>query len=373
METGQARREIPGQPGMRILLDGGPLTVATGGIRRYAEELALALAALHPEDEIHVATDRPIEGGERLKGAGIRIHADYPEGWERRWWLIGLPRLCRRVNATVFHGTDFAVPLRHRVPAVVTIHDLSPWAQPEWQPTARRIRRRLPWMLRLGLADQVITVSEAMRREILSRFRLSPDRVHAIPLAADERFRPVTIDPPAKPYFLFVGTLEPRKNIAELVDAWRPVFATTGIPLKIAGRRRADFAPPPEEAGLTYLGAVSDDALPALYSGALAVAYPSEYEGFGLPALEAMQCGAPVIVGRAAALRELVAEDGVAVDAKQGDSLRTALRRFATDPAFQREWAARSLRRAGAFSWRATARRTREVYGEAVKRFEHPA
>lgn len=373
MEEGHTQGQILSHAGMRILLDGGPLTVATGGIRRYVHELSVALAAENTEDEVHVVTDRPIEGLARLSGAGIRVHAEVPEGWDRRWWLVGLPRLCRRLNATVFHGTDFTVPLLHRVPTVITIHDLSPWMNADWQPAAHRIRRRTPWMLRLGLADQVITVSEAVRGELLVRFRLSAERVHAIPLAADDRFRPVAARPPTPPYFLFVGTLEPRKNIPALVESWKPVFAATGVPLKIAGRRREDFVQRLDEPGIEYLGAVPDEALPALYSGALAVVYPSGYEGFGLPVLEAMQCGAPVIVGRAAALCELVADDGIVVEVGRGNSLQAAMRRFAEEPEYRKEWAARSLRRAKAFSWRATARKTREVYREAVRRFEHTA
>lgn len=373
MELGQTPGQIASQAGMRILLDGGPLTVATGGIRRYVQELSVALATQNPDDEIHVVTDRPIERLERLSDAGIHIHAETPEGWDRRWWLVGLPRLCRRLNATVFHGTDFTVPLLHRFPTVITIHDLSPWMNADWQPAANRIRRRMPWMLRLGLADQVITVSEAVRGELLARFRFPAQRVHAIPLAADDRFRPVAAQPSATPYFLYVGTLEPRKNIPALLNAWRSIFLETGIPLKIAGRRREDYVLPLEEPGLTYLGTMPDEALPALYSGAVAVIYPSEYEGFGLPVLEAMQCGAPVIVGRAAALCELVADDGIVVETGQGDSLRTAMQRFSREPAYRQEWSARSLRRATEFSWQATARKTREVYREAVRRFEHAA
>ena len=373
MGAGNTRRESFGQPGMRVLLDGGPLTVATGGIRRYVEELSVALAARNPADEMHVAADRPLEEAARLREAGICVHDEPPVGWNRRWWLIGLPRLCRRLDITVFHGTDFTVPLRHRIPTVMTIHDLSPWLSREWQPAARRIRRRTPWMLRLGLVDQVITVSEAMRSEILARFRFTSGRVHVIPLAAEQRFHPVETPPGAKPYFLFVGTLEPRKQIHSMVEAWRPVYAATGIPLRVAGRLREDFVPPPVEAGLEYLGAVPDALLPSLYSGALAVVYPSAYEGFGLPVLEAMQCGTPVIVGNAPALRELVADDGVVVDPRQGDSLREALRRFATEPDFRSEWAARGSRRAAAFSWRTVAQSTREVYREAVMRFERSA
>lgn len=367
---------------MRIVLDGGPLTVATGGIRRYVEELALALADAYPEDEIHVAADGPIDRGASLGRAGIHIDAETRHGLERRWWLLGLPRYCRRIKASVFHGTDFSVPLQHSVPTVMTIHDLSPWKRAEWQPSAARIRRRMPWMLRLGLADQIITVSDAMRDEILDRFQLPPERVHAIPLAASDRLgagcdeTDTTASESAASrdaYFLYVGTLEPRKNIPILVDAWRELYAETGIRLKIAGRRRADFAPPAEEPGLEYLGAVPDSALAGLYDGALAVVYPSEYEGFGLPVLEAMRRGTPVIVSQAAALKELVSDSGIVVDVHSDGALREAMRSVAFDEALRQRLAKHSVRRAGDFSWRATASQTREVYKEAVKRFEHSA
>lgn len=373
MNNEQTHPESARARGLRIVLDGSPLTVATGGIRRYVEELSMALAETGDRDEVYLAADRPMQGCERLGQAGIRLHDETPTGWERRWWLLGLPRACRRLDASVFHGTDFSVPYLHRVPSVLTIHDLSPWLHPHWQPAAARIRRRTPWMLRMGLADQVITVSEAVRGEAIARFRLDAARVHAIPLAADARFRPLPAEPGASRYFLFVGTLEPRKNLRALVEAWQPVFAETGIPLKIAGRRREDFQPLQEMPGLEWLGQVHDDALPALYSGAVAVVYPSAYEGFGLPVLEAMQCGAPVVVSDAAALRELVGNAGVVVNPSEGDSLRVALRRLAIDPAFQRQWAERSLLRAAGFCWRTTAIRTREVYQEAIRRFDHAA
>src|SRR5262249_49708913 len=156
-------------------------------------------------------------------------------------------------------------------------------------------------LMQWGIATMVLTVSQAVRREAIDRFRLHPDRVAAVPLAADLRFRPVPVPPalPDAPYFLFVGTWEPRKNLPALLDAWRTVRRDYPIDLKLAGRKRADAPPIHAEPGLHLLGEVPEDRLPELYSGALAFVYPSHYEGFGLPVLEAMQCGACVIASRA--------------------------------------------------------------------------
>src|SRR5207248_5900504 len=121
-----------------------------------------------------------------------------------------------------------------------------------------------------------------------------PGRVVAVPLAAAAKFRPTTGQVGDPPHFLYVGTLEPRKNIPLLLAAWRPVRDQHGIELRLAGRRREDFPALPDEPGLRILGEVSDDDLAALYSQALAFVYPSLDEGFGLPVLEAMQCGACV-------------------------------------------------------------------------------
>jgi alpha-1,3-rhamnosyl/mannosyltransferase len=374
-EDGLSRNALR-ESALRIVLDGTPLTEETGGIRRYAEELSLALSQAGNGDAVHLVSDQALPTSPRLEAAGVCLHGNAAKGWGRRWWLAGLPRLCGEMGASVFHGTDFAVPYLHRTPAVMTIHDLSPWKQRAWQAEAARVRRRTPWMLRLGLADAVITVSESVRREVLAYFRIAPERVHAIPLAADARFRPLGPVAGAQPYFLFVGTLEPRKNLAALVEAWKPVYREFGVPLKIAGRRRKDFVAPAETPGIEWLGAVADEDLAALYSGALAVVYPSVYEGFGLPVLEAMQCGAPVVVGAAEALREVAGDGAICLGVNESGGLgelSDVLRRFAIDPAWRQEWSGRSIARAAGFSWARTAAETRGVYLEAIRRFERKA
>jgi alpha-1,3-rhamnosyl/mannosyltransferase len=171
--------------------------------------------------------------------------------------------------------------------------------------------------------------------------------------------------PDRAPYFLFLGTLEPRKNLETLAEAWRTLRRGLEVDLVLAGRRRADgpvFAPEP---GLRLAGEVADHELAGLYSGAVALVCPSHYEGFGLPVVEAMQCGAPVIASRAVA----EAAGDAACYFAGGNELAEAMRRMASDPAWRAAWREKSLRRAPEFSWKRAAGRTREVYREAIARF----
>ncbi|MBZ5620158.1 MAG: glycosyltransferase family 4 protein [Acidobacteriia bacterium] len=357
---------------MRVAIEAASLALTSGGLARYTSELSLALARSFPEDEFFLVSDQPFrmpaEAPANLqRGGGPRSAV------ERRWWLWGLAREMARLGADLVHGPDFAVPYLARRPSVLTLHDLSPWMDARWHHAAHRVRRRTPVLLELGIATMVITPSETVRKQAIERFHLRPDRIVAIPEAAPPWLRPVepTDDkrrssvPLLSPYFLFVGTLEPRKNLPSLLLAWREVRRHHPIDLFLAGRRRSDFPPLPEEPGLHLLGEVSDASLPSLYSGALAFVYPSLYEGFGLPVLEAMQCGAPVIASSAVA--EVAGDAAIYADDPQG--LARAMSQVAERPEWRAEWGARSLARAQQFSWERTARLTHLVYEEARKRF----
>jgi glycosyltransferase involved in cell wall biosynthesis len=283
----------------------------------------------------------------------------------RRWWLWGIRQAMKQSAAQLFHGTNFEVPYLGTAPSILTIHDLSPWRDPAWHDAASRVRRRTPWLLRLRRARIVVTVSEAVRREVISFFGVPSTRVRAIPLAASPLFRPIPeTPPPARPFFLFVGTIEPRKNVAALVEAWRATREQTGADLVIAGRRRADFVPLHPENGLKLLGEVSDAELPRLYSQALAFVYPTHYEGFGLPVLEAMQCGCPVVTSSDPAVTEVSA--GAAIHTHGALELADALHSIASRPDLRAERKQAGIARASAFSWQATARATRALYAEVV-------
>jgi glycosyltransferase involved in cell wall biosynthesis len=349
---------------MRVAIEAASLSLSSGGLARYTSELALALARGFPDDEFVCISDQPFrmpEGapGNLKRGGGPR------NAVERRWWLWGIDRELSRLHADLVHGPDFSVPYLPRRPSVLTLHDLSPWMNGRWHSAADRVRRRTPVLVELGIATMLIAPGEAVRKQAIERFRLRPDRIVAIPEAAPSWLKPVEQGATTQPYFLFVGTLEPRKNLPALLDAWRHVRRRHAIDLVIAGRRRDDFAALAEEPGLRLTGEVPDAALPALYSGALAFVYPSLYEGFGLPVLEAMQCGAPVIASPA--VSELAGD--AAIYAGTSEELARAMLQAVGQPEWLAAFRARSLARAQLYSWDRTARLTHEVYQEARKRF----
>jgi len=246
----------------------------------------------------------------------------------------------------------------------MTIHDLSPWrndpwVDAAWRLRAARVRKRAPWMIRTRAAAHVITPSEAIRQEVLRFFRIEPGRVTAVPLAAAAHFSRVPWTPP-RPYFLFAGMHEPRKNVASVLEAWKVLQERHQVDLVLAGPRRDDFHIPPPQPGLHRKGVVSEDELAKLYSGAVALVYPSRYEGFGLPVLEAMQCGTPAIISRDPALVETAG--AAALQTADTQQIVQAMECLLTNADRRSELSARALERASHFSWEQTARETHAVY-----------
>jgi glycosyltransferase involved in cell wall biosynthesis len=325
-------------------------------------ELSVALAREFPEDVYTLMSDQPFEVPEGAPGNLVKFGGAKAGS---RWWLRGVRRAIRDAGAELFHGTNFEVPYWGSTPAAMTIHDLSPWRDRAWHDGATRVRRRTPWLVRLRRARVIITVSEAVRKEAIAHFGLRDETVRAVPLAASSDFAPATGVPvPERPFFLFVGTLEPRKNVGALVEAWRETRAGTAADLMLVGRRRSDFAGVEPCEGLHLRGEVADAELPELYSQALAFVYPSHYEGFGLPVLEAMQCGCPAIASRDPAILEV--SGGAALHAGSASELAEAMRSVAGSLELRARLRENGLARARKFSWAATARATRAVYAEVL-------
>jgi glycosyltransferase involved in cell wall biosynthesis len=205
-----------------------------------------------------------------------------------------------------------------------------------------------------------------VRKAVIDFFRLSPEQVVAAPLAASQYLRPVDAAPAPAPYFLYVGTIEPRKNVPALVEAWKQLRTRHMVDLVLAGRSREDAPAIPPAPGLRILGEVEDRELPVLYSGCVACVYPTEYEGFGLPVLEAMQCGAPVITSHDPAVTEV--SGGAAIHTGL-DRLAEAMEAVLTNCEERKRRKQLSMKRAAEFSWEKTAAKTRAVYQEAIRRF----
>jgi hypothetical protein len=182
---------------MRVAIEAASLGLSSGGLARYTAELSLALARCFPDDEYFLISDQPFRmppgSPSNLKrGGGPR------NSMERRWWLWGMAREMSRLGADLVHGPDFAVPYIPRRPSVLTLHDLSPWMKASWRPAAKRVRRRTPILLDLGIATMIVTPGEAVRKQAIERFRLRPDRVVAVPEAAAAWFRPVAAGCPRR-------------------------------------------------------------------------------------------------------------------------------------------------------------------------------
>lgn len=320
-------------------IDGTPLAGPIGGIRRFTDQLIQALRQEFPDDNYVPLSDQ---------------FAPTPKGIEKRWWLYGLNRALYRTGGQVFHGTDFAVPYLSRRPSVMTIHDLSPWRSPT--PANARVRSRTGMLLRLGIPTWIHTPTETIRREVIDRFRWPADRIVAIPHAAAGHFEPMPVT--GEPYFLYLGTLEPRKNLGVIVAAidqlWRQ---GTRVPLYLAGQVREGCAVPQHEA-VRYLGPQEEGELPKLLSSAKAVLYPSVYEGFGLPILEAMQCAAPVIASDIEVHREVGGRAARYAGVDEAGQWAQQMQLALDQPPRREELVAH----ARSYSWAATARAFRRLY-----------
>ena len=291
------------------------------------------------------------------------------------WWMnVTLPRALQKDDVSCYFGPNFLKPIVNPAPSVVVVHDLVHRVHPETHTTAYRwyLRTLLPASVRT--ADHVVTVSKSTKRD-LQRFHNIPDnRVSVAYPAAADRFKPRDIPHSERErlreeydlpddFILFVGNIEPRKNLSNLVRAVRTLPTDIRVPLVVVGQ---DHVPDPEFKELltadwtTELvrrpGYVPDDDLPLLYNLASVFAYPSIYEGFGIPPLEAMQSGTPVVTSDRSSLPEVVGDAGVTVDPTDPDAIASGILRVLRDEGFATQRRELGLERSSQFSWDETAR-----------------
>jgi glycosyltransferase involved in cell wall biosynthesis len=356
---------------MKIAFDGTVLHGHKSGVGYYCEELLKAMLRMNHKDEFLVFSHLPVKV-QFPSANGNLTFSNTVSCRLRAFYLHALlPGILDTAQPDLCHYTNFLAPVSEKRPYVVTIHDMGLEVLRDSHPLAKRLytKRLVPHVARK--ARFIITNSEHSKWEIVRYLGIAENRIRVTPLAASLEFTPVAVNP-TTPYFLYVGNLEPRKNLVRLIQAY------AGLPRKdhdlvIVGARwyRGSAA---EDAvrglGLSakvrFLGYVDRKELPALFSGATAVVYPSLLEGFGLPVLEAMACGAPVITSNNSALREVAGDAAVLVNPLNVRELTEAMAQFAEDEPLRREFSLRGLSRAAEFSWDTTARLTLQVYEEAI-------
>ncbi|MBA3568562.1 MAG: glycosyltransferase family 4 protein [Pyrinomonadaceae bacterium] len=369
---------------MRIAIDAHSVGTGLGGNESYAANLIEALAEIDSVNDytLYVTRDEAVARF-RNRWPNFRVRSTLPHTPLIRIPLT-LSAELRSHPVDVLH-VQFTSPPFAPCPVVVSIHDLSFEHLPET--FNRRSRAQLRFTVRRSarMAARVLALSEHARLDIISTYKIAPDRVTAIPIAAPTHFRPVVDEYELQrvrqtygingDYILSVGSIQPRKNLTRLLSAYERLRRTRpegSLPQLVLVGKRAWLYRETLKAieklgtGVIVTGYVPETDLPALYSGALCFVYPSFFEGFGLPPLEAMKCGTPVITGDRTSLPEVVGDGGVLVNPFDIDAIASAIATMVDDSSFRSRLRIESLNRARIFDWRETARRTLEVYKQAA-------
>ncbi len=375
---------------MRIGIEYTAAVNQHAGIGRFVRNLVASLVALAPDDQfvlVHAATQ---DGTDAVTPTGPNVSArqlPLPERWLTIAWhrlRLPLPVDWATGPLDIFHAPDFVLPPVRHARRVLTVHDLAFLLYPECADARLReyLMAAVPRSVRA--ADFVVADSANTLNDVICLLGADPARTAVVPGGVEARFRPADADVVAAlrrqlaleaPFILSVGMIEPRKNWQGLIRAYGTARARHRMPhrLVLAGPRGwlserifEERDRSPFRRDVIFLGFVPDADLPALYTAADAFAFPSFYEGFGFPPLEAMACGTPVVVSDAASLPEVVGEAGLTVPVADDDALAEALARALLDEPLRARLRAAGIARAATFNWPAAARRLLAVYEQVA-------
>ncbi|MBE2221566.1 MAG: glycosyltransferase family 4 protein [Anaerolineae bacterium] len=360
----------------RYFLDARTAVTHFPGIGRYVSSLAQALVPLLYDDEQLVLLYNPQEPSQW----------QLPPENEKVQWLktavspfsltqqTRIPSLLK--GAALYHSPYYLMPYRPGVPTVLTVYDLIPQRYPQYVSAKARLLTNLTTKLALRTADHIIAISEATRQDFIEAYHVDFGRITVVPLAPAPTFKPQSpaTRPPcnlATPYVLYLGINKPHKNLPKLIRAWKIVQDQTANPaiLVIAGAWDNRYPEAKELAkelnvteAVTFLGAVSDEDLPALYAGADLFIFPSYYEGFGLPVIEAMACGTAVACSHTSSLPEVGGNAAVYFNPHDPQDIAHTLIHLLQNEDERRSRQQQSLQQARQFTWQNTAQATLNIY-----------
>jgi glycosyltransferase involved in cell wall biosynthesis len=367
---------------MRIGIDATNLNSGWAGLGQYVSNLARSLSEVDRENQYFIFARPKIQSELKIKSSNFQfVNINQPYRPLRlAWEQYGLPLQVKRRGIDILHSPHYTMPVIPSCKTVVTFHDMTYKLHPELHRPFHRhfFPRMMNWSARH--ADQLITVSESTRTDAIRLIGVDPNKVTSIPLAASEQYRQLQASDVKETcarynlipgqFLCYVGVLEPRKDVPLLIKAYSKIAdSINGMPLVIIGKKGWMFdeifrqiTDLGLEKQIKIPGYVSTSDLVGLYNGAKVFVYPSRYEGFGLPILEAMQCGTPVITTNISSMPEVAGGAAVLITPGNVDELVAAMRKVLTDPGLAESLSRKGIARASDFSWRRCARETLQVY-----------
>src|SRR6266850_556459 len=361
--------------GLHLAVDGSGLERAPAGVGVYTKEILRAMSIDRPDCRFTVYLPPGAVAPSPSPGIAYRSLPGAPFIGRHLQW----PARIRRLRPDAYFGPVGALPLGSvGCPTVITVHDLAIYRNPGWFPGRQPLSTRIVVPRSLARADVIVAVSSNTADDIEALFGVPPSRIDVIPHGVSHQFRPMGTEDltlarsrlqlPER-FILFVGTIEPRKNLPTLLEAWammrdRPDLVVVGAwgwlyePIR---EKMARLGP-----GLHHIEGLDPADLPAVYNLARVLAHPAWYEGFGLPPLEAMACGTPVVVSERASLPEVVDDAGLVANAASPNDWREALERVIADTDLAADLRHRGILRAAQFSWSRAATLTWRAIDRAV-------
>ncbi len=384
---------------LRVAISGWFWDRPETGSGQYVRRIVDALAQVDPDLDLMILL--PFEAHRAAASASSPPNVRFTNHPIRhtnlgklRWEQMVAPSVARALNCTLLHVPYWAPPACSALPTIVTVHDIIPRILPAYRGDLR-VRLYTAFVSATACrANLILTDSQASRDDIIRQLRITPERVRAIPLAvgpaytpqpgADDQLIRAGLDLPER-YLLYLGGFDVRKNLRVSLSAFKIVHETLpDVCLVIAGQLPEEdtlFTPDPRrmahefdlnQDALRFLDFVPESHKPALYRGARAFVFPSTYEGFGYPPLEAISCGVPVVAGNSSSLPEVVGAAGVLLDSGDVEGMAGALIQLIGDDAFHQELSQRAIEQSRIFSWNQTATQTAAAYRAVVGVNQHP-